>query len=174
MIYTLPSKPKAWEGVRCCPNYICIAVKVCVYNEILISSFLAAHWAGINQWDLSWNQPGYARNATLGPQCVYISPPLSKQPTENPIANQRAGCVGAAAAPFWLATCQVSYCLQWCLRDWSRSVKQILLCSDRMTLLHSPRSPWNGWDGMLAAPFRTDVIVEPLHVQNSGHHHCYS
>ena len=64
-----------------------------MYNEILISSFLAVHWAGINQWDLSHNQPDYAKNVTLGPQCVYISPPLSKQPTENPIANRHAGQV---------------------------------------------------------------------------------
>ena len=27
---------------------------------------------------------------------------------------------------------------------------------------------------MLAAPFHTYLIVEPLHIQNSGHCHCYN
>lgn len=58
---------------------------------------------------------------------------------------------------------QASYYLD--LQNWSRSGMQIHLYSDRMTLLHSPHSPWSGWDGTLIPHFCTDLIVEPLHIQ---------
>ena len=45
-----------------------------LYNVILISSCLAVLWAGIDLWDLSRDQPDYAKNVHLGPQFVYVSP----------------------------------------------------------------------------------------------------